>query len=165
MKEKIICFRSFLLKHFKSKSAQTLIYGLISYEIISYLFFGIGTSIVDYLVYTALNATSMNLLISNSISTTCAIIFAFVTNKLWVFKSDVHGIKEILQEFFKFVEARLITYIMTQFILTISMLIYGNEPKANLIAKLIAMILTVIINYIISKLFIFENRKDTNNEK
>lgn len=160
MKEKIICFRGFLLKHFKSKALQTLIYGLISYEMISYLFFGIGTSAVDYIVFSALNATKLSSLITNVISTICAIIFAYVTNKLWVFKSNTHGFKEILLEFFRFTEARLATLIMTEIILFISIMTYGNDQAANQIAKLIAMVLTVIFNYILSKLFIFSNRKD-----
>lgn len=160
MKEKIICFREFLLKHFKSKAIQTLIYGLISYEMVSYLFFGVGTSAVDYIVFSALNATKLSSLITNVISTVCAIIFAYVTNKLWVFKSNTHGFKEILLEFFRFTEARLATLVMTEIILFISIMIYGNDQAANQVAKLIAMVLTVIVNYIFSKLFIFSNRKD-----
>lgn len=160
MKEKIICFRTFLLKHFKSKAIQTLIYGLISYEMISYLFFGIGTSAVDYIVFSALNVTDLSSLITNIISTACAIIFAYITNKLWVFKSKTHGFKEIIREFFRFTEARLATLVMTEVILFISIMIYGNDQVANQIAKLIAMVLTVIVNYIFSKLFIFSNRKD-----
>lgn len=164
MKDIIIQFRSFLLKHFKNKKIQTLIYGLISYEMISYLFFGIGTSVVDYVIFTLLNATSLNSLITNIISTTCAILFAYVTNRTWVFKSQTKGAKNILNEFVKFAEARLATLIMTELILLVSILIYGNDKAANLIAKLISMLLTIILNYIFSKLFIFKNRKDKSNE-
>ncbi len=54
MKDSIIKFRSFLLAHIKNPSLQTLIKGLISYEMLTYVFFGIGTAIVDYLVFTFL---------------------------------------------------------------------------------------------------------------
>ena len=56
MKDSIIKFRSFLLAHIKNPSLQTLIKGLISYEMLTYVFFGIGTAIVDYLVFTFFNA-------------------------------------------------------------------------------------------------------------
>ncbi len=75
MKDSIIKFRSFLLAHIKNPSLQTLIKGLISYEMLTYVFFGIGTAIVDYLVFTFFNAGKVSALIANIISTFCAIIF------------------------------------------------------------------------------------------
>lgn len=160
MKGIIIKTRDFLLAHIKNKTIRTLIYGLISYEMISYIFFGLGTSVVDYVVFSAITAVGCDELISNIISTICAIIFAYVTNKLWVFKSRTHGFSEILQEFIKFTNARILTLIMTEIILLISKLIGGNPY----VAKALAMLLTVILNYIFSKLFIFNKRKGTQNE-
>ena len=157
MKEKIIKIREFLLRHFHNKNIQTLLYGLISYEMMSYVFFGIGTSIVDYAIFSGLTATGCDELISNIISTFCAAIFAYVTNKLWVFKSKTHGFVDILQEFIKFANIRFFTLIMTEVILLISKFIGGNPY----VAKALAMILTVILNYIFSKLFIFNQRKGT----
>lgn len=160
MKGIIIKTRDFLLAHIKNKAVRTLIYGLISYEMISYIFFGLGTSVVDYVVFSAITAVGCDELISNIISTICAIIFAYVTNKLWVFKSKTHGFAEILQEFIKFTNARIVTLVMTEIILLISKFIGGNPY----IAKALAMLLTVILNYIFSKLFIFNKRKGTQNE-
>lgn len=160
MKEFIIRIREFLLRHFSNNYIQTLIYGLISYEMLSYIFFGTGTSVIDYVVFSSITAMGCNELISNAISTICAIIFAYVTNKLWVFQSRTYSFFAIVREFIKFTNARIITWIMTSIILLISKLLDGN-PYA---AKAIAMILTVIINYIFSKLFIFNKRKGTKNE-
>ena len=164
MHDSIVIFREFLLKHFKSPFLQTLIKGLISYEMISYLFFGIGTSVIDYVVFTTLNVSGLDSLITNIISTFCAIIFAYVTNKLWVFKSKTNGFVEVCKEFFKFAYARLATLIMTECILYISQILYGDNKAASQIAKLISMVLTVVLNYIFSKLFIFKDRKGNNNE-
>ena len=161
MKDLIIRFRTFLLKHFKNKRIRTLIYGLISYEMISYMFFGAITTLVDFTVYSALTYMHINILIANIISTICAIIFAYVTNKLWVFNSNAHTVPEILLEFIKFSEARIATLIMSEIILWISHVIHGNPY----VAKIIAMILTVIINYILSKLFIFTSKKQKGNKK
>ncbi len=164
MRNLIIKFRTFLLRHFKNEKMQKLIYGLISYEMISYIFFGIGTSVVDYVIFTILNAAKMNSLITNIISSGCAILFAYVTNKLWVFRSKTNGIAEIFREFCKFTYARLLTLAISEIILLVSQLFYGNDQLANQVAKLIAMVFTVILNYIFSKLFIFKERKGTKNE-
>ncbi len=161
MKKIVIKMRNFLLSHIKNKSVQTLISGLISYEMLSYIFFGLGTSIVDYVVFSIITAVGCDELISNIISSVCAIIFAYVTNKIWVFKSKTHGFIEVLQEFIKFTNARIVTLVMTELILFVSKLIGGNPY----IAKAVAMVLTIILNYIFSKLFIFNKRKVTQNEK
>ena len=157
MKKIVIKMRNFLLSHIKNKSVQTLISGLISYEMLSYIFFGLGTSIVDYVVFSIITAVGCDELISNIISSVCAIIFAYVTNKIWV----THGFIEVLQEFIKFTNARIVTLVMTELILFVSKLIGGNPY----IAKAVAMVLTIILNYIFSKLFIFNKRKVTQNEK
>ncbi len=159
VKETIINFRSFLLRHFKNPQIRTLIWGLISYEMLSYVFWGVGTALVDFVVFTVVTAMGLDALLSNVISTFCAIIFAYVTNKKWVFKSKTNSLRELGHEFFKFAEARIATLIMTEFILLFSKLIHGNDY----IAKIIAMVLTVIVNYILSKLLIFNKGKGKKN--
>lgn len=106
----------------------------------------------------------MDSLIVNLISSSCAILFAYVTNKIWVFESKTNTFKDAFHEFLKFVSARISTLVMSEIIILISQLLYGNDKFANQIAKIIAMILTVIFNYIFSKLFIFNNRKGNQNE-
>lgn len=101
---------------------------------------------------------------ANIISTFCAIIFSYVTNKRWVFKSKTSGFMEVLHEFLRFARARIATLIMSEVIIFASVAIYGNNQKVNQISKLISMVLTVILNYIISKLFIFNDRKELINE-
>lgn len=164
MKNLILNVRTFLLNHFKNEYIRKLIYGLISYEMITYIFFGVGTSVLDLVIFSALNFSGMDSLIANLISSVCAIIFAYVTNKIWVFESKTHGFSEALREFLRFASARVVTLVMSEFIILISQLMFGNDKAANQIAKLIAMVLTVIFNYIFSKLFIFNNRKGTKNE-
>ena len=56
-----------MIAHIKNPSLQTLIKGLISYEMLTYVFFGIGTAIVDYLVFTFFNAGKVSALIANVI--------------------------------------------------------------------------------------------------
>lgn len=160
MKDIIIRFRSFLLTHFKNEYIQTLIKGLISYEMLLYVAFGVGTVIIDYTVFFSFTALGLDELISNVISTFCAIIFAYITNKIWVFKSKTHGFSEVVSECFRFANVRIGTLIMTEVILIISKFLKGNPYTA----KAISMVLTVILNYVFSKLFIFNKRKGFNNE-
>ena len=157
MKDMIIRIREFLLRHFTNNNIRTLIYGLISYEMMSYVFFGIGTSLVDYTIFSSLTAIGCDELISNIISTICAAVFAYITNKLWVFKSKTHGFWDVLQEFLKFANVRFFTLIMTE----------GHIAHLKtcrwkpIYCKRLAMVLTVILNYILSKLLIFNQRKGT----
>ena len=164
MKNLIIKVRTFLLKHFKNKYIRKLVEILVNYEMISYIFFGVGTSVLDLVIFSALNFSGMDSLIANLISSICAIIFAYVTNKIWVFESKTNGFSEAIKEFLRFAYARAATLVMSEIIILISQLLYGNDKVANQIAKIIAMVLTVIFNYIFSKLFIFNNRKGTKNE-
>lgn len=163
MKNLIIKVRTFLLEHFKNKYIRKFVEVLVNYEMISYIFFGVGTSVLDLVIFSALNFAGMDSLIANLISSVCAIIFAYVTNKMWVFESKTNGFNETVLEFLRFAYARAATLVMSEIIILISQLMYGNDKVANQIAKIIAMVLTVIFNYIFSKLFIF-NRKGTKNE-
>lgn len=161
MKETIIRLREFLLAHVSNKKLQSLIIGLLSYEMVYYIFFGAGTFIIDIGIFSLITSYGCTALILNIISTICAIVFAYTTNKLWVFKSKTHGFTEVFAEFMRFAYVRFATLIMTEIILLINeKLINGNKY----LAKLIAMIITIILNYVFSILFIFNNRKGTHNE-
>lgn len=164
MKKLIDIIREFLLKHIKNQKLRSLINALLNYEMVTYIIFGVLTSVVDYAIFSVLNVARMDTLIANLISTICAILFAYVTNKIWVFKSKTKGFGEIISEFVKFVSARITTLIMTELILLISELLYPDNITASQIAKLIGMVLTVILNYIFSKLFIFKKKKGDKNE-
>ena len=157
----VVRFRSFLLKHFKNEKIRTLIWGLISAEMILYMLFGAGTALIDFSSFALLQTViGIDQFTSHTISTILAILFAYITNRIWVFKSPKEGFKKLFIEFLKFSEARIGTYFMTMVILFIDKMTF-NHPKT---AKMIGLVLTIILNYIFSKLFIF-SKKETNNEK
>ena len=89
MKETIIRLREFLLAHVSNKKLQSLIIGLLSYEMVYYIFFGAGTFIIDIGIFSLITSYGCTALISNIISTICAIVFAYTTNKLWVKLTDL----------------------------------------------------------------------------
>ena len=155
MKDRILCFRTFLLEHFHGDKLQSLIYGLLSYQMITYVFFGIFTSVIDVGVYSILTYLHINILVANILSTLCAIVVAYITNKRFVFNSAAHGFSAVFYEFMRFSEARIATLLMTELILLICHLLHGNPYTT----KIFAMVLTVCINYIVSKLYIFNSKQ------
>lgn len=137
---------------YKNPEIRQFLYGLLSYEMISYIFFWRIYSYYRLLRYAFLSVLGMNVMFSNALSWLCAVIFSFSTNRRWVFKMGFDNIKDVLHSFNKFVCARFATLIMTEVMLLIAQLAAFNIYRT----KIFAMILTVIINYIISKLFIFK---------
>ena len=157
----VVRFRTFLLRHFKNEKIRTLIWGLISAEMILYMTFGAGTAIIDFSTFAIMQAfLSVPPMVAHTISTILAILFAYITNRIFVFKSPKLGIKQLLLEFLKFSEARIGTYFMTLIILFIDSLTF-QRPKT---AKMIGLILTIILNYIFSKLFIFSAKETEPND-
>ncbi len=158
----VVKFRSFLLRHFKNEKIRTLIWGLISAEMVLYMLFGAGTAIIDFSTFAILQAVfGVEPMIAHTISTILAILFAYITNRIWVFKSEKLGIKQLILEFLRFSEVRIGTYFMTLFILLVDKYTF-NHPKT---AKMIGLILTIILNYVFSKLFIFSKKEKPQNEE
>ena len=97
------------------------------------------------------------------ISWIAAVIFAFVTNKLWVFESKSWEFRVAFREFWLFVAARLATGPIEW--LGVPLLVsLGLDQKLfnveGFYANIICMILVVILNYVFSKLIIFRKKKD-----
>ncbi len=154
IREKIAYYRKKVLRHIKNKKLRSFIYGLLSFEMLFYMLFGVGTVFIDITVFSTVHALGINATISNIFSTFAAIVFAYVTNHRWVFKSQTDSIKDTLKEFVQFSEARLFTLVMSTIILILCDIFNGN----GYLWKLITVIMTVIINYLLSKLFIFNEQ-------
>ena len=123
------------------------------YELIAYIIFGILTTVVDWIVYYILSSLGVNYIINSIISWTLAVLFAFITNKLFVF--DSKRLKNIFRELVLFVLSRLSTLVIN----LAGMYVLISLLKLNeFISKAILSILVVILNYIFSKLFIFKTK-------
>ncbi len=120
------------------------------YEIISYLFFGGLTTLVNILVF-YLFSFVFNYAISNVIAWIVSVIFAFVVNKLFVFKSL--GKDKVRKEIISFFSFRILSLgIDMLFMYLLISVLFVND----LISKILVNIIVVIINYVFSKLFIFK---------
>ncbi len=127
-------------------------------EIINYLIFGVLTTIVSlisYLLFANILFTVKNDLtvqISNILSWICAVTFAYITNKKYVFKSNIKGKKQ-LKEAGSFYLARLFSLIVDMFMMYI---LFSIIHMDDTIAKLIVQVVVVILNYILSKIIVFK---------
>lgn len=125
-------------------------------EIINYLIVGVLTTIVSLLTYyicviTILDPNkAIELQIANIISWVCAVLFAFVANKIFVFKSKN---KNLFKEFTSFVSARVLTLLLDMLIMFIMVTALGINDK---ISKLVVQVVVTILNYIFSKIFVFK---------
>jgi len=134
-------------------------------EQIAYLFFGVLTTLINWIVFTSFIHLGVMLIISNIVSWLAAVIFAFFTNKWWVFKSTTKGFKSTLNEGLAFLASRLLTGVFELILVPVFVqfgvdgMIFNTE---GLDAKILVSIAVVIGNYFISKFWIF---KVTSNEQ
>lgn len=131
-------------------------------EIINYLIVGVLTTIVSLVVKWGLLFTildpknSVQLQVAVVISWIAEVVFAYITNRIFVFKSKS---KKILKEITSFFGARLLTLglemLIMWFFVTFLKL---NSDLWVLIWTMVAQILVIIFNYIFSKLFVFKKK-------
>lgn len=123
------------------------------YDILAYLFFGVLTTVVNYVVYLpCYNLLHISAALSNAIAWVVAVAFAYLTNKPFVFKSHDWSAKTVVPELTKFVGSRVLSGALETGIifLTVDLLLWNGN-----VMKLITSILVVILNYVASKLLVF----------
>lgn len=130
-------------------------------EIFAYLFFGLATTLVSILSRLVIYQLTHKELLATALANIIGILFAFITNDTIVFKQ---ARKNRLIRLVKFCLARLSTFLLdllftflfvTQFPHIIGQFVNENLDKVNAIETIIAQILIIIINYILSKIYIF----------
>ncbi len=133
-------------------------------EIINYLIIGVLTTVVNLavkyaLLFTVLNASdATQLQIAVVISWVVACIFAYITNRKIVFKSKS---KKILKEFTAFVSARIFTLILEMLIMFIFVTLLKLDSDLWVVVwSLVAQIVVIVVNYVLSKLVIFKKEKN-----
>lgn len=116
-----------------------------------YIVFGVLTTIVDFSTFFILDSIFMNLNenISNTVAVFVATVFAYFTNREYVFKSQG---KNKLKEFIKFFIGRMASMLFN--IIAFWFLTTFTEIN-ELIIKAGISVIVIILNYIISKLFVF----------
>ena len=127
------------------------------WDIISYLFFGVLTTVVNYVIYLpCLNLLHLSAAVSNCIAWVVAVLFAYVTNKPFVFRSYDWSMATVIPEFGKFIATRISSGVLETAILFIAVDTLGGNGN---IWKIITQVLVIIINYVGSKLLVFRNKQ------
>ncbi|MCI8805333.1 MAG: GtrA family protein [Clostridiales bacterium] len=137
-------------------------------ETINYLIFGVLTTIVNYAVYIAamwLSGFSEGqdgfmyaVSVSTVIAWIIAVAFAYITNKLYVFESRSFEFKTVFKEVAAFVGARLFS--LGCEVLWMMAVVNPKVGMNDKIAKILANVFVVIMNYFFSKFFIFKNKNE-----
>lgn len=123
-------------------------------EVIGYLIFGGLTTVVNIIVFYLFDSIfDVHYLVANAIAIVVSILFAFFTNKKYVFKSSTPTVQLWLKEFSLFVSFRLLSAVFDMG--SMWLLVDGLNLNAN-VAKIITQFIVVVLNYAFSKFFIFK---------
>ena len=124
------------------------------WDVLVYLVFGVLTTVVNYLVYLPVyNILGFPASVSNVIAWAAAVVFAYLTNKPFVFKSHDWSKKTVIPELTRFVGCRIASGAMETAVLFVSVDLLGWNGN---IWKLLTSVLVVILNYFASKLLVFK---------
>ena len=137
-----------MLKRFRN------IYSGYKKEAINYIFFGVLTTGVNWIVFQFFNALlSLNWGIANVIAWICSVIFAYITNRKYVFQSVS---QQVVREFWLFVQFRLLSLLMEMLLMFVMIEILSASA---FFSKVVAAVIVVTSNYFFGKVIIFKERK------
>lgn len=127
-------------------------------EMLLYVLFGGLTTVLSIGIFALLNvALGLNEHISNIISWIFAVMFAFFTNRIWVFSAVTKNTGGFIMQMLKFYGGRLVTLGVEELII----LIFITKLNFNsMLIKVFAQIVIIILNYVISKCFVFKRKKE-----
>ena len=117
---------------------------LLNKEAIMYIIFGVLTTLVNLVVSFVLEGI------------VSSILFAYFTNRKWVFNTKAKGFKENFREFVKFILGRAVTMIIEQSGVVI---FYSHMNLPFMPVKLSLTIIVIILNFFFSKFFAFTKKK------
>lgn len=134
---------------------------LVNRETVSYVVFGVLTTVVNIVTYqVCYTAFPFSDIVNNTVSNTLAwilsVLFAYIVNKVFVFQSKTRGPKELLWEAGKFIGARLFSFAvdMAGMLLLVNLIHFHSG-----LSKVAVNVIVMIMNYFFSKWFIFKAAK------
>lgn len=122
-----------------------------------YALFGLGTVLISVGMYALLTERlQMGILIANAISWIFATLFAFLTNRTWVFTSHVRGVRAFFVQLGSFFCGRFITLVIEEWML---FFFIGVMAFPNMTVKFISQAVVILLNYLVSKWIVFRRKK------
>lgn len=136
---------------------KELIKKILNKDVILYIVFGVLTTCVNLISFYILNSI-MNIEenISNLIAIPLSILFAYFTNRKWVFHTEAKGFTENFNEFCKFIAGRAFTMAVEFF----GCMILFKLPIPAIVSKIMVNVVVVILNFFISKFFAFKKTEE-----
>lgn len=125
-------------------------------EILLYLIFGVLTTLCNIVSYFVLSdLLHIHYLVANALAWVLSVLFAYVTNRTWVFESKSQGLAAILREMGLFFGCRLLSGVfdMAFMFVAVDLLAMGD-----MIAKIVSNVVVIVLNYLFSKLIIFKKK-------
>lgn len=126
-------------------------------EQILYIVFGVLTTAINIVSFFACTRViGLGLIPSNIIAWILSVLFAFVTNKIYVFNSRNYTISVVLRELIDFTVSRGATGLLDLGLMYLFVSVIGIE---DMISKVVINIIVIILNYILSKIYVFKDKK------
>ena len=123
-------------------------------ELVAYLFAGVATTIVNYVVYfMATRWLGMGVMAGTWTAWVIAVAFGYVVNKAFVFHTHCESMAALIKEAVSFFAMRLVSLGMETVLMFVTVELLGLN---DLVMKLLTNIVVIIANYVFSKLFIFK---------
>lgn len=126
-------------------------------DLIPYVAFGVLTTVVNIVTFWIIaHPLGVSVMPSTIIAWITAVLFAYITNRKWVFRSDAHATNEIAKEIVAFFACRLATGVVDWVCMFVLVELLGFN---DVIIKFIANIIVISLNYVASKLIIFKHKE------
>ena len=127
-------------------------------ELILYVFFGGLTTLVNWAGYWILvDVFHVPYMWSTAIAQILSILFAYVTNRTWVFESKARGFFPVLWEMLRFFGCRALSFVLDLACMRVGV---GMLQINDKLMKLLSNILVILVNYVFSKVFVFRKPKE-----
>ena len=125
-------------------------------EFFRYIMGGVAVTLSNILLYSFLVLFGMKVRYANLIAMIFSKIFGYVVNKYYVFKTKNNNLKDLSKEASKYFSARVFTGVLDYFLVVYFVEILDFHP---FITKYVITILIIILNYLLSKYFVFVSKK------
>lgn len=128
-------------------------------EVINYLVFGGLATVVNFVSYFIFaRLLGVEEVISSGLSWFCSVLFAYITNKLFVFESKTENLKTFFKEMISFFVARIVSGALCD-VGTFAVMVKVLHIN-DIFSKIVTQVMVIIMNYFFSKLIVFKKKKE-----
>ena len=124
----------------------------------NYLIFGFLAFVLNYILYFLFADTlAMHYMVATVLSWVLTVVFAYWTNRTFVFKSQNKDTDAVWKEFISFIGARVATEVLEVVLMIVMVDVASINDK---VSKLVCQVLVILANYVLSKIWIFKDQSE-----